>query len=166
MVRGRGLLAAPCCFGLKTSLFVNREKKKTGGQALSLPAWQPLASVACSCREADTHLEQVDLRGCVAEPPRSTDTAQLSADSQGPRQLCPLPSAGGHRGKSSSSSSSSSPYLLSSGPTSRTSQLALAQRRGREAEGRGGWKKLGSFPQCSSADRRKMESRGGGRMLQ
>lgn len=37
-----------------------------------------------------------------------------------------------------------------------------------EEEGRvGEWKKLGSFPQCTSADRRKMESRGGGqRVLQ
>lgn len=164
MVRGRGLLAAPRCFGLKTSLFVNREKKKTGGQALSLPAWQPLASVACSCREADTHLEQVDLRGCVAEPPRSTDTAQLSADSQGPRQLCPLPSAGGHGGKKQQQQQPLPPVLRPY-----ESHLAAGscaeKREGGRGKG-GGWKKLGSFPQCSSADRRKMESRGGGRMLQ
>lgn len=49
-------------------------------------------------------------------------------------------------------------------------ELALAQREGMmaEEEGRvGEWKKLGSFPQCTSADCRKMESRGGGqRVLQ
>lgn len=72
-----------------------------------------------------------------------------------PQQLCPLAPP---PGVPACTEESSSPYLLSSGWLHESHLGSWILRR--EEGGRG--KKLGSFPQCTSADRMKMESRGGG----